>query len=779
MINMRRLKVVAVLFLVGFAVVSGCRVYRRAKTFVAHSVPQSVRADVIDTKATPITADRPITGKLPMAEAFETGQLPEPLPVPAGDPDKAAEELARKIAAKDEQSTAALLTGLQLAGFSIRNPQGEISLTPHGASQGMAFDAFSVAAMAKLYSYGWHMSLADLSVVLNKGIPESQKFPVSEILAAGIAASTRGEQPLRFWSRLIVELGKHASRPYDLSSGNVDPSVELDSIQTSLILQRLYGDLMSHAKAGPPPKSNARFQRADESHIPLIQPAVFHPGSRARLLLASQEEGGNPCESEWMKIILDANAIFKTTEWEKFINIQKLEAPGWQSYANAVLTILKFVWVYASMHVDVKMDADELVRSYNLEDSATQTLTARVWFKIDNWSLLNCLRPALNLGPVKLDFGNLPNNGAAKGVGVAWRGLEGFAPSPIPIELHNNPAGLLAYKANALVFFNNGPGDEGDPSSPFRKAGPDGKASIKVTGNRQPKDLTYEKRVPVMKEMSVAVDVKYKQVSEVGDMLSEFLDVLGPAVGIASGDLPAGLISALTETIFRMHWNIDGVFPFKVKDWKPCDGGWSGTVTFIRTLQKNNTGTLPTGVIQTNAEELKEIDHLSLDGPSAPGADDSIGTWSAESIHRTLRADHSSGGGRRNAFCHYGMSDSAWEDTTAGSGKGDASFLIYSNDTTFHFAWVNGNQPFRAKMKSTYHYSGQSDCEVIQPVNRMDESDISIYPFAFTFSGPVDPKDPDHFSGSISDAKLPGLPDDGSKISVIWDLCKCKKYPPQ
>src|ERR1041385_5926124 len=45
-----------------------------------------------------------------MGHAFRSGQLPAPLPQPQGTPEQAAAELAKRVMAEDEQSTAALLT---------------------------------------------------------------------------------------------------------------------------------------------------------------------------------------------------------------------------------------------------------------------------------------------------------------------------------------------------------------------------------------------------------------------------------------------------------------------------------------------------------------------------------------------------------------------------------------------------------------------------------------------------------------------------------------------
>ncbi len=513
----------------------------------------------------------------PMGDAFRNGRLPDPLRIPAGDPDQIAADLAKKIATRDEQSTAALLTALQMAGFGIRGPDSQLVVEPPNANQGMAFDTFSVSAMAKLYDDGWQISLADLSLILGKTIPALQKEPLSDILADGIVKASQGNQPLRFWGRLIVELGKQSSDHYDLAGGKLDAAiVQLDSIQTSLIMQRLYGDMVSLRKAPVPPSLHSSAY-SDLDRKALLQPAVFHPYKAVPLLLTGQgeSEAHSPCEvSEITGNILDANAIYRTTEWEQLINIEK-EAEGVAaSRINAALALLRFIYIYASMDVKVTMDEPVLVRTYDLDPGATRILTAKVWFDIpDSLQTLNCLRPFINVG--KFDYGNLPNSGAAEGVGVAWRLTEGGA--PLPGTFHNDPAALLEATKNALVYFDNGGGAEG--STWNKETNEKGETTIKVTGNPQPRDLTNTKRQPAMKEMAVAVDVKFKNASKANKMVGEFLDVLGPGLGISSGDLLGGFTGAITETMFRMHWNINDVFTFPVKDWV-ANGAWTGTIRY-------------------------------------------------------------------------------------------------------------------------------------------------------------------------------------------------------
>lgn len=515
-----------------------------------------------------------------MAEVFRSGQLPQPLPLPAGDADRAAEELAKKIAMRDEGSTAALVAALQMAGFGINARDGSLTVKPAAANQGLAFSADSVASMAKLFNDGWQMSLADLSAVLAKAIPRFEKLPLSEILTEGIVNASQGDQPLRFWAWLIIDLGKQSPSAYDLSAGKLDPAaVQLDSIQVSLILERLFGDMESRAKAARPP-AHALLFRNELNELAILQPAVFRPAGDLRFLRARMTEPphDSPCSGEIAENILDTNALINTTNWRKLIGLESDEAPG-VSEANALLAILRFTYIYANMNVKVTMDNAPLVRTHDTDPGESRILTAKVWFDMKNEAMLNCLRPFMNIGTV--DIGNLPNGGAAEGVGVAWRLTEGGA--PLPGEYHNDPAGLLEATKNALVYFDNGGGAEG--STWNKETNDQGETKIKVTGNPQRKDLSSKRRA-LMREMAVAVDVKFKNGSKANKVVGEFLDVLGPGFGLGSHDLIGGLTGAVTETMFRMHWNIDGAFAFPVKDWVEI-GSWTGTIRVVDNYEPN------------------------------------------------------------------------------------------------------------------------------------------------------------------------------------------------
>ncbi len=171
-----------------------------------------------------------------MAQAFSSGKLPAPLPKPAGIPELTAMQLARRVMAEDEQSTAALLTAVQMSGFSVRADDGSLAYESVKPGQGIWIDAWEVAALAKLFGEGMQVKLSDLSDAFASAMPQLKNAPVAKLFVDGLRGASQGNQPaMRFWADFIVELGRQSRQPYDLLAPDIDPTkVDLDAIQVSL-----------------------------------------------------------------------------------------------------------------------------------------------------------------------------------------------------------------------------------------------------------------------------------------------------------------------------------------------------------------------------------------------------------------------------------------------------------------------------------------------------------------------------------------------------------------
>jgi hypothetical protein len=358
----RAMLLVSAVLLTGFGVVFAYRVCSRTrdKTLPKPAPGASSTDRRVDARRqipSPGTAHvLPATEQ--MSHAFDSGDLPSPATVPPGDRDAAVVTLAKQIAARDGNSTAALITAIQSSGFAIRQ-DGSLLPPSNEASQGMAFDAWQVAAMAKLYDEDWHITVNDLSVILQKCFPEFNTVQLGDALLQGITNATQKKQPLRFWSRLVVELGRNASQPYDLSTDKVNPgALPLDSIQVALILQRLAGDLKGREKTAPA-RLKASANREYSFSNPQWEDAVFHPDhSEARLILAEGSRSDGCSISESDSFTLDIQAMMSTTEWQNLVDIEKqaeeqAEPLTVQQKANVVLTLLRFYLIYAGLHADV------------------------------------------------------------------------------------------------------------------------------------------------------------------------------------------------------------------------------------------------------------------------------------------------------------------------------------------------------------------------------------------------------------------------------------------
>jgi|SRR5215213_6767506 len=164
-----------------------------------------------------------------LSASFYSGRLPEPILTPEGRPDEVAATLAKQVAAGNDQSMPALLTAMMAMGFGIRDSEGVLTQTVQ-PRQGLVFESWEVAAMAKMYGERRTTSLSDLCEGL-KAIPELKHAPLEKIVLDGIRKQAASEQPeLRLWARFIVELGRNSEQPYDLLSAGADKNVRIDTI---------------------------------------------------------------------------------------------------------------------------------------------------------------------------------------------------------------------------------------------------------------------------------------------------------------------------------------------------------------------------------------------------------------------------------------------------------------------------------------------------------------------------------------------------------------------
>jgi hypothetical protein len=511
----------------------------------------------------------------PMAEAFRTGELPEPLPAIRGNADTAAATLAAFIAARDSQSLPALLTAITTAGFAVRNEDGSLlqAVTP---GQGLAFDAWEVAAMAKIYRERQTVTISRLADDLRvlTGVAHA---PFERLLIDGVAAQAKGSSPhLRFTARLIAELGRRADVPYDLLDAPDPSSVELDAVQAALILRRLFGELAAVGQ-----QANRAANDLESHALPgfaAVRPAVVRAAWRQD---ACSELGKGDTA-----MILDIAAILMGAGWGQVLDAIGPASEGYArflSIANTLLAYAKLLATYASIDTEIAMSNPPLVRTTNAEPGQRRVLTATVTVDSGGWDRYNCVRTALNAA-TGVDF-SLLGDGPAEGVELTWR-----VENPEDGQVVGITTGGPRIQDPGTYAGVGGEGTAvGDPTRSVTDA--EGRARIYLEGTPRIPYLP-QPHMPVMKQARVRTNLRVKG----GDIKGDAVDLAGQALG------GIGAIATLpVEILFRVPWATVADKVVQIQDWETCDSGeWYGTMTSTTTYENVSvrTGETPDVVMK-------------------------------------------------------------------------------------------------------------------------------------------------------------------------------------
>ena len=544
-----------------------------------------------------------------LSAAYNSGRLPEPARKPQGKPDEVAAALAKSVAAGDDQSTPALLTALMTAGFGIRDSDGAVTQTVE-PGQGLIFEAWEIASMAKMYGEHRTVELSDLSDGL-RSVPELKQAPLEKIIIDGIRKQATTTHPeLRFWARFIIELGLRSDEPYDLLRTDSEKKIRIDAIQSALILRRLSGDIYVLGKRS--------------------QLAVNNPGSKARFAHAPQSQ---PCrQSDMEATINDIRATALTSAFGGLLSWVEsrigssgdlVKAYGkFMNVANIVLAYAKFIATYAALETEITIASPPLVRVTRAGSGESRQLTAKVSMNIGKWQQVNCFRWLLNAG-TGLDF-NLMNDGPLEGVGVSWHIVEGgFAGAYHSGDLSQQ---IVQFKGTGPRIQDAGtyagiPGKGGTPVGNLTETKTDaqGNARILLEGANR-RNYIPKPHVTVMKKAVVMTTVRLKG----GDIKGDAVDVAGHLLG--------GLLTLPAELLYRTAWASTARIEVPVKDFETCDGGWYGTVTYHEYREgpkgqyingsRTHTETIEvkgnTGTSQGKAD-AKQIEEIMSPGPRSCG----------------------------------------------------------------------------------------------------------------------------------------------------------------
>jgi len=713
-----------------------------------------------------------------MAQAFRSGKLPPPLPQPTGTPEQAAAELAKRVMAEDEHSTAALLTAVQMSGFSVRGDNGALAYESVKPGQGIVIDAWEVAALAKLFGE-MHINLTDLSGAFASSFPSLKNAPVAKMLVDGLRAAAQGNQPaMRFWADFIAELGRQSKHRYDLLAPYVDTeTVDLDAIQMSLMLRRLTADLMIQERSkkqqgqfdpgGEQGWAAARWEHAsyaEDETRPQFRHAVWHPNGGLQLMYVQEGGGSRPCTiSELGNQILDSNAYVVGKAFDALLEYlaEHAEMEGAGKYgsatskANAVLALIKLIAYYACLETDITISGNPpLERTKSIyTNGERRTLTGTVRENTKNWQAVNCARIALN--GVNLDI-SLPNDGPVEGVKTEWllkSGGMSVSGNQItyPIVEFVFPDGTPLIQT-AMVPVSNA-------ASP--KTNEEGQTTIDLEGVKQREQLRNP--VPVMKQAEVNFSVAPKAVT----MQQDIIDALGNGVGFNKG-LTAGpltiAVGGLVETLLRSNLHLSKTLTVPVKDWVSCDGGWGGTISYTTTTQTTTTGGDTAGP-WTNTREETITNQISLQGE--PG----VATGWSGSSHGTFSAVYDLED--TNVIVNppvklFGGAVHTIQDRQTASDGGETTVDIQAReDGRFDLHTQGANFPGKEHWQSRC----TGDCAKTTAATNKDSSMVASIQGLTVTTNKVDPDNQGQLSGG---ATLENTPVQGSTTKINWNLDMCQ-----
>lgn len=527
-----------------------------------------------------------------MSAAWNSGKLPEPLPVPDGGSDEAAAFLAGKVAARSDESIPALLTALQLAGFFVTNQDGTHFLTPaNGRGQGLPINGWEVASAAKMYGEGKTTNLAELAEKL-RSIPAFKQADVGGFLLEGVRRNAANDENpyLRVWARFISELGVNSSAKYDVLGGAKPEDVEIDAIQHLLIVRRLYGDLYALSEKYKPQTVPVQADFSGSAEPQFVKAGLVESGFApveisSSIPAVTPPDKQPPCKMDGnVPTIMDAAATATGVGFDQFLgyledNLKKVGSDRVKIYGvvlttvNILLAYGKFIATYAAIESKIVLeDAPPLIRTKNALPGDRKRLKTEVRMNTGNWQMVNCFRMALNVS-TGMDF-SLVSDGPLGDVGIRWKLDEGGGR-----DVYSNGTGvtgkeqIVGFAADGATRIQDKGAGAGTKKSAvgdltFTKTDEKGEARIILEGSPQ-KNAKVGKVTPVMKQAKIRTNIRMKA----GEIKGDMVDVAGQAIAAIPG-----LISMPVELLYRMDWASVAELTVPVRDWEMCKGGWSGKV---------------------------------------------------------------------------------------------------------------------------------------------------------------------------------------------------------
>lgn len=602
---------------------------------------------------TPLVAKTPALKKFPLIfdelDDFVAKGLPAAANVPdQQNPDAAAIILAAQISKYDKNSLPLLLNALQLCGFTIVDENRKVLRVPpgDGKGQGLAFYDFEAVGSLKLAKRGLGTNLDKIAETITKDVPQMPPAQFADLMLQDIRTATSSDNvSLRFWARLIVELGKSASLPVDMMTAGHE-KVSLSVLQATLITRRLQGDfyvLRHQLGIGERPRPvlpRTSFTLASWTpDATLYAPRVARPANFDCELTNDEA------------LFLDGAAVLLTYGNGKVV--EKVgglitSAGGQAAFgklalgltgANLALGWLKLVASVTMLRGEITVENPPLIRTINAQPGERRLMKARIWNEVGKIQMLNCVRAAINAA-TGLDF-NLPTDGPAGNVSIEWHFAGDNETSVNSAETRN---------LQKFVIFESPQG--ADPNPQKQVTDDDGISTMYLVGAPKVPAVVYQKNpIKVEKEANVLVGVTLKSAK---DVKQNALDLLGIVLGVATGG-PLGILAALPEIGFRLPY-VTARATIPVIDHEPCDGQWQGTIfytsifstTGVETISRPQLSPSARGAGSTGGQK-KLDDTITQSGSVTVNGNYWFGNSSADEIFTS--EDYRSG----KFYCHGGL----------------------------------------------------------------------------------------------------------------------------
>ena len=636
-----------------------------------------------------------------------------------GNADEQAAALATQVLGGGDGAVAALATAIDLAGFPIRNSDGSV-IAPSGRSQGIAFNAWEVNALANMVAARRTLAapLASVAAALASPLPGLTGEAMSGFILDAVRRSSHAtEGPLVFWSAFITELGRRAQthEQYDLL-GEVDAaSIELDILQIAFITKRLAADAaaFAHPERAQQPANEAMF--AWRLPAWLVQPVSAQ---------------GSPCQfTDTETEILDWTAIISTnafgllTGWlggQGMTGADKAGAAA--AYVGVALSYLKLALTQWAFDIDFSMEGAPLVRTTHVrpQQGEQRTIVTKVSLDFGKVAWINCFRIMLNAAGLDL---NVDSDGPVKGAEVTWTGWAGFRG---PWAVGSGPEHLVQFIGDADNRIQGSGRTSRSHANMNQVTNDQGEARVDITGMGQEEFLGSQPR-EVMKEASASAMVVLKP----ANLLRDLKDAGSTAAGGR-----VGALAIPVELLFRTRWTFGGNYTFPVKDWR-AGNGWTGTVSY-RLIERTETASTSQRICcggrpttHENRQEREEIREGQWALPSHSGTDPlsadfsmGTGTMAMTVSEKVRRRRHSTGW----ASCRGG-SHPQTSTTNEHSQDGDADYTGTAEITVQlsdngEFAISAGgpaNGQALGTMRTTNKYGRNDGCQGARPT-RVDNA---------------------------------------------------------